>query len=379
MEDLSRFLTLLLESNGALVERSDGGRIEALLPKEIAESLGTQEYQGFSFDPRDASPQDLVITYDSEFIEKLGEMVERRGKFSRVVLPIPHIKREKAEESIKEHLILNNAIYRLKGLEEGNVPYTIFNFKYSAISDEKREDIVAVIINEATLTWPEEMLPLIELCIGKEEEGEDRGSPIMPSRRVEEVYGAAVKALKGRIREELLDFERSMNRRLNRDISRLEEYYATIREELTQKIIKRSLEGKAKEEEESKIEATELELERRINDQVEKYSIKIEFRLLSLLRIIIPSVILEVEIQRKMAKREVKVCFNPLLKKVEGLVCERCLAKGSYLCDQLHILCSQCFFKCPGCARTICRLCYPEICPRCSMTFENPLLRRVKV
>ncbi len=362
MEELSNFLTRLLEWKGALVEEK-GQRIEALVPRDVAQILGTKEYQSFCLDEGEGQPEDIPLNYDSDLIERMAFLIEGKGLLSKLLLPAPPINKEKAEESLKRHLALNNAIYRIGGLGEGNIPYILFNFRYAAVSDEKKEDLISIIVNEATLSTPQEMIPMVEAYLGVEMEVD--GGTIYPSRSPEEVYKTALRVMKGRIREELFDFERSMERRLRKDISRLEDYYETIKSEIIQKIEKKHLEGEVKEAEELKIRATELELERRINDQIERYSIRIEARLVNALRIVLPSAILSIELIGKKERREVRLCWNPLLKRVEDLGCEGCGLKGLYLCNALHILCSRCYFKCPQCGKMICLLCHQNRCPRC--------------
>jgi len=372
MEGLMSFLTLVLESNDVLVERKDGGRIEALLPRDIATSLGIREYQTFCFDSQEAHSDDLVVTYDSDLIDRLSVLLERKGQLSQIILPGAFIRRDRAEESLRKRLVLNNAVYRIKDFEEKRVAYRVFNLKYTAISDEKREDIITIIINEATLSFPEEMLEVIGPYL-REGQEPNESIQIPSSRPIEEVYRMALRVLRRKIGEELSDFERSMNRRLKKDILRLEDYYETIKEEIRQKIAKKNLEGKHRKAEESRLKATEVELERRIKDQIEKYSVKVESKLINALRVIAPSALFNVELQRKKEKREVKIGYNPLLKKIEYLSCEGCLARGCYLCDDLHVLCQRCFFKCPGCEKTLCRVCYPDSCPRCKGTIDSGL------
>src|SRR4030067_1665913 len=80
------------------------------------------------------------------------------------------------------------------------------------------------------------------------------------------------------------------------------------------------------------------------------------------------SPVFSIEIKRRLSSRLFPLTYNPFLKGVDPLPCEACFyPRGGYwLCDEkLHLLCANCFQKCPHCYKEFCPLCHKNSCPRC--------------
>jgi hypothetical protein len=191
----------------------------------------------------------------------------------------------------------------------------------------------------------------------------------LPSQSFQTIYAAACHSAEKVICRELAEFHKSLNRRLQRDIGRLTEYYESLIAEIRGKITRRHLEGKEREDEEARIRATELERERKIADQREKYAMKIVVEPINLLRLFIPAMVVNFEVRFRKVVREIPLVWNPVTKDFEAFACQGCHVGlfRFYICEEkLHAVCAECF-KCAGCGKTVCRACHPKKCPKCGM------------
>src|SRR5262249_45032828 len=88
-----------------------------------------------------------LASLESDWLEKFGRLLDERGrrlKFaaSAAVPPLGHV-----ERIVERNVVLQNAVYRLSRVEQAWTRYLIFIFRYTAISDEKREGIIKFGIN----------------------------------------------------------------------------------------------------------------------------------------------------------------------------------------------------------------------------------------
>jgi hypothetical protein len=252
---------------------------------------------------------------------------------------------------------------------ERYLSYAQFNFKYTAVSDEKKEGLVSAIINEHTLAEVSAMAAQLDWV----ESIEASRHADLPSQPFHAIYAVACRSVETVVRRELAEFHKSLNRRLQRDIDRLTEYYESLIAEIRGKIARRYLVGKERDDEETRIRVTELERERKIADQRAKYAMKINVEPVNLLRLFMPVMVVNFEVRFRQAVREIPLVWNPVTKDFESFACQGCQVGlfRFYICEEkLHTVCAECF-KCAGCGRAVCRACYPRKCPKCGVEVKN--------
>jgi len=370
---LLHFVKNILETHGAVVYQSAGDLIETLVPEELAGKMGIREDQRFGFSPAYQSIFEVdYVSYNSETLEKFSSLTDSSGFFTSLGLRDIYLKQKGLEQLAAHRLSFLNATHRHKQTYSTCNSYLMFNFKYTAISEEKQEGVLTVVINECTLN------PLPHntgISDAVEENLQKRISPgeitahVPDPQPLDKVYTRASDLAMARIRATLNDFERSLSRRMKRDIERVTEYYGTIIGEIEKRITRKRLAGEEREREESRINATKLELTKKVRDQHKRYGLKVQVDLINAMRLVIPVVCMEYEVYRKRAKRDIALTWNPLIKDLEIPVCECCNseAAGFSLCDERrHLLCTQCYDACPTCGKQYCRICHPRACPRCS-------------
>jgi hypothetical protein len=373
---LKSFLTYLLTRHGALVETTSDSTLDVLLPPELAQGLGVGELERFVIPEgalaqavpaaplATAAPAARLVTYQSELLEGLGRLCIGPGTVSAAALaePLP-MKTLDVEHDIARALALQNAVLRAHRQEPATVSYLLCHFRYAALSDERHEGMVALAVNEHTMqavTGLAELVPDLSL------------SPALPlavqHTDVACVYTRACQAAQSCIQDGLVDFVKSMNRRLNRDVQRVTEYYGAMAQEITARLHKKRLATDEQAREQSRLRATESELERKIHDLEAKYALTVRVELVGALRLFVPVVLVSLTVMRRKWTVPLTVAWNPLLRELERVTCVGCFrpSKAIFICDeQRHTVCPICFAACPTCQHPCCRACVPHGCRRC--------------
>ena len=355
------FTADLLAESGAVVEPSGEG-LEVLLPAEVARVLDIPEHATLSF-LRERS-DGISVSYDSEILKKMAGLMGDRGKFAAVALTPPAVKLEKLEDRLDEKVVFHNAVFHLDRKEEKAISYLLGYSKYSARSDDRQESIVGCMINELNLSVHKITAEILDLISNQAEEPKEQAERESSERVLNAFWQAQMKIVK----EALSDFLISMERRMNRDIRRVHDYYQTLIHEHRQALEKKLATRDEHERAESKIKAIERELKGKAQDLIGKFSIELLLEPISFIRIETMSPIFWLSVKRRKEARQFPLTYNPIVKSFDPLPCEACFypKRGYYVCDdRLHILCRECFAPCARCDKFYCGACHPKGCPRC--------------
>jgi hypothetical protein len=251
-------------------------------------------------------------------------------------------------------------------VERQTFHYLLGFFRYTALSDEKREGLISLLVSSLNLTAGAPGERLVEIMGGLQESVFDQET----KPEITKLFPAACSAASAAVAEELDLFIKSLDKRLNRDIKRVFEYYETIKFETQKTIEKRIRSGEqSAEKQREKVEAIETEKRWKVQDLISKYALNVRIEPVAAIVIATHSPVYWVEIKRRLSSRRFPITYNPMLKKWDPLPCESCFyPRGGYsICDdQLHIVCSACFKKCPQCGKPFCSACHKDRCPRCS-------------
>lgn len=355
-----------IEASGGLVDDL-GESLEAVLPQEVALKAGLKEHQCFSFTAEGRRENDEFVSYDSPVLDSIARLVNDRGFFCKTGLDGIHLRRVNLQEVMSRKISLLNSVFKLEGRMERTISYLILNFKYSAISEEKKEGLVSTAVNEVTLSSSGDMLAALAGYSGNHQVKDQ----VVSRRPLEEVFKASYGIAEQYVTRSLEAFRNGMNRRLGRDIVRLQGYYGALKDEANARIEKRGLSGEEKERELGRIRAIELELARKSAEQAGRYSIHVDVQVINALRVYMPVLFLTLMVKRKDKERRLGVVWNPLLDDIEAPACEACLqlTKGAYLCDErLHLICQHCY-ECSSCHRKVCHACHTQACHKCNTPY----------
>jgi hypothetical protein len=176
---------------------------------------------------------------------------------------------------------------------------------------------------------------------------------------------AVARALPPRVRAHLGQFLNGMQRRLERDLERIYDYYADLRAESLRKLQKQNVDAAR---ERLRLEAAEREYQAKVADLRQKYDLRVTIELSQRLELICPVQRFTVLIKRRKGERRLTLDWNPLARQLEPPPCEWSYAADAVrvVCDDaLHLVAPAGHSDCPHCGKDYCRACHPQRCPKC--------------
>jgi hypothetical protein len=363
---LPEVLADILSLEGALLEKSGDGGLEFVAPLRLARQLALPEHGKLVFAQQPSGPGTFYAGYDSEFFQAMADLFAAKPRAAMATHPGFSVSGERLSAAIHHRIVFANGTFRLKATEPRPANYVLGFFKYTALSDEKREGLFALLANglSGSVVNPGGNLPRIleELA-----EADPRFPP--PAPEIESSLRTACAAAPACAAAELAPYIQSADRRLNRDGKRVCEYYAALKREAERAAERKALAGEiSREKIQEKLQAIEAERKWKMLDLVSKYSLSIRLDPFAAVGIATSASLAWIEIRRRLSSRTFPVVFNPLTRSLDPLPCESCRHPrgGYFLCDEkLHIVCAVCFQKCPRCAKPFCPVCHPKGCPRC--------------
>jgi hypothetical protein len=372
-----------LAAQGALVEPIHPDGLEILAPPHVQEALSLPEWSRVGFGA--VLPEKAVrVSFESEWAQRLTRLLGDRGRYVtlhlRTSAPAPPV--ADLERELRRALVLENATFRLSDVTLAVTWYFLLVFHVISTSDEKREDIVHLCLNESNGTLADRSAALLLRKL-RGESASIGAAPIQPElplrlsqQRVQELAG---RLLPAKVRAMLIPFLTGMERRMSRDLERLHAYYTGLRSEAAARIEDKKRRGEGAEAiraEQSRLQVIEREYNAKAADLDRKYAMNVEIRLMQVARAQMPVARAEIILLRRKGVRKLHLDWNILAKEFEQLACESCYAapKTYSICDdRLHCVCSLCMPSCPGCAKESCRACHPSRCPRCGHAWNEPL------
>jgi hypothetical protein len=365
---LRNFVAELMEREGAVVERVEPDALEYMAPGSLQQSLGIGEFGRIGF-RGDLAAGTERAGFESDWLERLERVVGDRGRVARSVLD-PGVPSISSPERVLEHgLTLHNGVYRLNRVSASWTRYLLLAFHYTALSDEKRDGIVWLAFNLSNASALDGMVEsLLGFAIGEGAEDRSRsavGLSLPPMWNGVQINKVVERGLPARIRRSLSGFLKSMQKRLERDLLRLFDYYNNMQQESLLKIRKQAAETAR---EQLRVEAISREYPVKVTDLEQKYAMKIDVEWIQTLELILPVQRFELTIKRRKGERRFHLDWNTVTRKLEPPPCEYSYGweGGRMVCDEaLHLVSLEAHGACAKCEREYCRACNPVKCPKC--------------
>ena len=378
MSDLADFVLNTFRRVGGIVEPPAYGIYEVLLPEEAARRWGASVYQRLAFGdeaPAEAADAEgvIVVGYGHPLVETLMEETRAEPVCALAAINDVRLDKRGLAELARKTLAFPNA--RLSEVQrQGESPslcyYVRFNFKAALLTDEKREQLVSVVMDaQAGFAIPE--LRHIEHLARLEEASAFEHLPPAPVRWrpgqsalsrpvLEGLLERATRAALDELAAPLDVLRRLAARHLELDRARLTAYYDDIARDL-QRRLERADDPARRAGLEEKLAATQAEREAKLADVEAKYRLRVELELINLQIITQPKILLPVQIGNRTANVERVVVWDPQLHRVEPLACDVCgrSATRLTLCSGGHLAHDDCLLseQCVDCKRVYCRLC----------------------
>jgi hypothetical protein len=365
---LRDFVAEVMEREGAVVERIEPDALEYMAPGSLQQSLGIGEFGRIGFRGELIAGAERA-GFESDWLERLERVMGDRGRVARRVLD-PGVPSTSSPERVLEHgLTLHNGVYRLNRVSASWTRYLLLAFHYTALSDEKRDGIVWLAFNLSNASALDEMVEsLLRFAKGKGAEDRSRsgaGLSLPPMWDRVQINRVVERGLPARIRRNLSGFLNNMQKRLERDLLRLYDYYNDMQQESLLKIRKQVGETAR---EQLRVEAISREYPFKVTDLKQKYAMRIDVEWIQTLELILPVQRFELTIKRRKGERRFHLDWNTAARKLEPPPCEYSYGweGGRMVCDEaLHLVSFDAHSACAKCKREYCRACNPLKCPKC--------------
>ncbi len=167
MSEFRDFAAEMLERQGAAVEAIEPDGLDVLAPQPVRDAMGWPEMARLGFGvqrPDHAIP----IGLEGDWLDRFGTLLGEEGRWAerQVTLSGQLLAPGDPERVLERALELPNAVWRFQGLTAAFTRCLVLVFRYTAVSDEKREGLIRIGFNLATGAVIDEvvarMRPLLE-------------------------------------------------------------------------------------------------------------------------------------------------------------------------------------------------------------------------
>lgn len=391
--DLARFVLGYLEHEGSLVAPPAYGVHEVLMTDALAAQLAVDPFLRLAFD---AEPETgtLRLSVNHRLVEAMAERLEQVRGNAQVA--INHVRLEKRglfDVAAKAFSFPNARLSAKRdAVEQAALHHFLrFNFKATFLGDEKQEQIVSVML-DVQGGYPVRERLLLERLVSSETESAFPQLAVAQPRwpgAGEALAPATLQTLLLRaqagaeldLADRLSALRARMERFLELDVARVEDYYDSLERDLQQRLARSGVgEEERRGSIESKIEALRAERTAKLADVEARYQVRVELELINTLLIVQPKVILPVEIGNRRVTITRLAVWDPLVHRLEPLVCDVCgmPGEGLHLCTSGHLAHRGCMApRCVECNREYCLLCADQVqaCVVCSRPVCRASLR----
>jgi hypothetical protein len=343
---LEHFVRRFFEINGAVIEQRPDG-LEALLPEHLAVRLNTPEYLHIA--TGENAKEKFTVNYGSPLLEKIVDAACDAAPLISCRLDFNYIKRQGFDRLIQDQFVFLNCVGRVKSAAEVRTAYLLLTCRYLAQSDEQKEGLIALAFNLETGAAVSDMAKMLNTVERTFET--DSASTLSEDDKVEEILTWVQRQAGRVVVREIEPFQDSMNRRFQRDVANLEEYYEDLKKEMEESLKRPGISAQLMSDRKNKIRLIPDELERKKADLFKKYSIRVKLGLCGGIQIRTPAVKILFQTSFGRKQKQLPMIYNPVTKSMDPLVCDGCgdSTFNIRFCDRLHILCPACSTKCPVC------------------------------
>ena len=386
---LQGFVADLLRHEGALVEPIAPEGLEVLAPAPVQRALGVGELSRLGFGTTlPAAAQRVGL--EGDWLERCARLLGKQGRWTRRVVADAARTPGDPQRILEHELVLDNATFRLLGVAPAWTRYLVMDFRASAVSDDKRDFILRLGVNQGTGALPDAMLAAIAPATDapRRDDGatdaprRDDGAtdaqgppdgelPVLWDRP--QVLALIAQALPPRLDTALAPFVKGLRRRLGRDQDRLHAYHNDLHREATRRALALPPDDPRRPREVLRAEAIGREYRAKLDDLARQYATRVTVEWVQTQELTMPVHRFAVQIRRRKADRIIHLDWNPLVRRLESPVCEFTAGteRPRLVCDSaLHLVVPLALAPCPGCGRAFCRACHKaaghnECCPKC--------------
>lgn len=382
MGALRDFVAEVLEIEGAAVEPIEPDALEVLAPDPLRETMGWSDLVRLGFGA-ELPAGAILVGLEGDWLDKFGGLLGERGRWAERQVALPLTPPGDPARLLERALDLPNAVWRFRSVAEGWTRCLLLAFRYTAVSDEKREGLIWLAFNQSTGAVVDEIATRLRALLAGDAEWRAPDSDVRRAAgRGWEPAALAARVpplLDHHVRQEMEAFLRAMRRRLDRDRSRVHDYHHDLRTASVRKLATLSGASGEKGEAERKretlrIATIEREYAAKLDDLRHNYALRVTVEWVQGLELFVPVWRHEVVIKRRKGERMVRLDWHPAARVTEPPPCDWGLGLGRtrLVCDDnLHLTDPAGQAPCRSCGKPWCRACHPTACPRCGEVVER--------
>jgi hypothetical protein len=382
MGALRDFVADMLESEGAAIEPVEPDGLEVLAPEPLRVAMGWPEFARLGFGvtlPTGAIP----IGLEGDWLDRFGALLGERGRFAERQLVVADnvVAPSDPERLLDRAFDLPNAVWRLHDAKPTWTRCLLLAFRYTAMSDEKREGLIWLGFNQGTdAVMDGDFLRKLRTHLASVV---DWQVPEPDTRRAAGAAGVVWDAatltarverlVEHHVRRDLEGFLNAMRRRLDRDRGRIHEYHDDLHRSAQMKLAALGSAPGEKAEADRKretlrIAAIEREYAAKLDDLRHNYALRVTVDWIQGLTLFAPVQRYEVLIKRRKSERIIRIDWHPAVRMIEPPPCDWGLGveRTRLVCDDhLHLTDPSGQAPCASCGKAWCRACHSAACPRC--------------
>jgi hypothetical protein len=378
MGALRNFVSEVVEMEGSAVEAIEPDGLEVLAPEPLRALMGWPELVRLGFGA-ELPAGARAVGFEGDWLDRFGALLGERGRWAerKFVLPGPPPRIHDPARLLDHAIEFPNAVWRLQQVSAAWTRCLLLAFRYTAVSDEKREGLVWLGFNQGTGAVINGFAPRLRSLLAADAQWQ------VPDSEVRRAAGPAWDAsiLDGRVRalinhslrNEVEPFLRTMRRRLDRDGNRIHQYHSDLYLLAQKKLA--ALAGRPGEKAENdrkremlRIAAIEREHAAKLGDLRHNYALRVSVAWVQGLELFVPVQRFQVLVKRRKGEKLMHLDWHPAVRLMEPPPSDWGLGIGRsrLVCDdQLHITDPAGQSPCPSCSRAWCRACHPTACRRC--------------
>lgn len=248
-------------------------------------------------------------------------------------------------EILAANLTFRNAKAEIVSSESLDLPYFLFTFRLTMITDEKTEFLDQVLVSSRNLSEHTVAELFLEESLALPEQ------PIEKQERLFDAYYAACGFFEKNVAPAVSACRDNANRRLEQETTRIRDYFSGLMREAQG--------SKYPQQAALAVKTYEAEETKRLEEARLKYTLDAKVRLVSVRTIMVPTVLLAARLTASGASKEIRVEYDEIGLEIPPLKCEACSMEivEIGLCTEGHLVCGKCERVCVVCRRVSCPIC----------------------
>ena len=351
---ISEFVKKFFINLGAKISASGEYLIIQDVPQEFEKYYGRKSPYKFVFSKEDLKDDFEFIDKSNYLLKTISNYLEESGKTTLLKLEI----NDDFSKELNKFIVLPNS--KIKKIYPKKRFNSFFRFTFHTSFQYLNEN--EKIINEFFISD------------GKLIKGDLSGYPILEGKKTDikipdpkEAYFIAKENLKVQLVEKTQDLSRVLNKKLEKELSRIKEHFQHEKKEYEDKIAKHKNNLHSVKEQ---VDTDELEKEKQRAIQIEKqkHVLNINNKLFNTTVIYYPLFCSKLLLENESISKEIEISIDPITKKLVPFKCETCNAgiNEIFLCSTGHAICKKCAIRCESCGKLFCKQCLFRKCELCN-------------